>query len=158
MTKPVLQPRKYLYFTRYHQYDSIHPNIIIVAKPWWSPAWSWWKRYRQSAVQSTVYYEKGIGSLQYKAFFHHYQGSIDFNTVNVHRTVGMYFLVSTGNRADIEWHDLQRSYLSNTFPAPGSVRINAVPRDSISPYTPYGEYQEHILARKTWTMFQQWCR
>ena len=36
------------------------------------------------------------------AFFHHYQGSIDFNTVNIHRTVGMYFLVSTGNRGDIE--------------------------------------------------------
>ena len=43
-------------------------------------------------------------------FFHHYQGSIDFNTVNIHCTVGMYFLVSTGNRGDIEWHDLQRSY------------------------------------------------
>ena len=36
------------------------------------------------------------------SFFHHYQGSIDFNTVNIHRTVGMYFLVSTGNRGDIE--------------------------------------------------------
>ena len=39
---------------------------------------------------------------EYRAFFHHYQGSIDFNTVNIHRTVGMYFLVSTGNRGDIE--------------------------------------------------------
>ena len=38
----------------------------------------------------------------YYAFFHHYQGSIDFNTVNVNRTVGMYSLVSTGNRGDIE--------------------------------------------------------
>ena len=47
---------------------------------------------------------------KYWPFFHHYQGSIDFNTVNIHRTVGMYFLVSTGNRGDIEWHDLQRSY------------------------------------------------
>ena len=36
------------------------------------------------------------------SFFHHYQGSIDFNTVNIHRTVGMYFLISTGNRGDIE--------------------------------------------------------
>ena len=35
-------------------------------------------------------------------FFHHYQGSIDFNTVNIHRTVGMYFLISTGNSGDIE--------------------------------------------------------
>ena len=40
--------------------------------------------------------------LQYESFFHHYQGSIDFNTVNIHRIVGMYFLVSTGNRGDIE--------------------------------------------------------
>ena len=39
---------------------------------------------------------------EYEPFFHHYQGSIDFNTVNIHRTVGMYFLVSTGNRDDIE--------------------------------------------------------
>ena len=39
---------------------------------------------------------------EYRAFFHHYQGNIDFNTVNIHRTVGMYFLVSTGNRGDIE--------------------------------------------------------
>ena len=38
----------------------------------------------------------------YYSFFHHYQGSIDFNTVNIHRNVGMYFLVSTGNRGDIE--------------------------------------------------------
>ena len=45
--------------------------------------------------------------------------------------------------------------LSNTLPTPGSVRINTVPRDSISPYTPLGEYQEHILARKTLTTFQQ---
>ena len=36
------------------------------------------------------------------AFFHHYQGSIDFSTANIHRTEGMYFLVSTGNRGDIE--------------------------------------------------------
>ena len=43
------------------------------------------------------------------SFFHHYQGSIDFSTVNIHRNVGMYFFVSSGNRDDIEWHDLQRS-------------------------------------------------
>ena len=41
-------------------------------------------------------------TLSYYPFFHHYQGSIDFNTVNIHRTVGMYFLISTGNRGDIE--------------------------------------------------------
>ena len=42
------------------------------------------------------------GTVVCLTFFHHYQGSIDFNTVNIHRTVGMYFLVSTGNRGDIE--------------------------------------------------------
>ena len=26
---------------------------------------------------------------------HHYQGSIDFDTVNIHPTVGMYFLIET---------------------------------------------------------------
>ena len=39
---------------------------------------------------------------RYEAFFHHYQGSIDFNIVNIHPTVEMYFLISTGNRDDIE--------------------------------------------------------
>ena len=42
------------------------------------------------------------GKVEYNTFFHHYQGSIDFNTVNIHRTVGMYFFVSTGDRYDIE--------------------------------------------------------
>ena len=35
------------------------------------------------------------------AFSHHYQGSIDFNTVIILRTIGMYFLVFTGNIVDI---------------------------------------------------------
>ena len=35
-------------------------------------------------------------------FFHHYQGSIDFNIVNIHPTAAMYLFVSTGNRNDIE--------------------------------------------------------
>ena len=35
-------------------------------------------------------------------FHSQYQGSIYSNTVNIHRTVGMYFLISTGNRGDIE--------------------------------------------------------
>ena len=33
-------------------------------------------------------------------FSHHYQGSIDF--INIHHTVGMYFLVFAGNKDDIE--------------------------------------------------------
>ena len=48
----------------------------------------------------------------YFSFSRHYQGSIDFNTVNIKRTIGMYFLVFTGNRVDIERYDLQRSYHS----------------------------------------------
>ena len=35
-------------------------------------------------------------------FFHNYQGSIDFNIVNIHPTAAMYLFVSTGNRNDIE--------------------------------------------------------
>ena len=33
----------------------------------------------------------------YGTFSHHYQGSIDFNTVNIQRTKGMYFLVYIDN-------------------------------------------------------------
>ena len=43
------------------------------------------------------------------SFSHHYQGSIDFNTANIQRNIGMYFLVFTGNRVDIGGDDLQRS-------------------------------------------------
>ena len=52
---------------------------------------------------------KSLGRRGCKAFSHHYQRSIDFNIVNIHLTIGMYFLVSTGNRDDIEWNDPQRS-------------------------------------------------
>ena len=38
----------------------------------------------------------------HKSFFHHFQGNIQFNTVNNHRTIRMYFLECTGNRDDIE--------------------------------------------------------
>ena len=39
----------------------------------------------------------------YFTFSHHYQGSIDFNTVNIHRSIRMYFLTFdfNGNRDDI---------------------------------------------------------
>ena len=40
--------------------------------------------------------------IQYLTFFHHYQGSIDFNIVNIHPNEEMYFFVPTGNRDDIE--------------------------------------------------------
>ena len=68
------------------------------------------------------------------AFFHHYQGSIDFNTVNIHRTVGMYFLVSTGNRGDIEWHDLQRSYYPIHSLLPG-VYVSILSLGTVFPRT-----------------------
>ena len=83
------------------------------------------------------------------------QGSIDFNTVNIQRTIGMYFLIFTGNRVDIGGYDLQRSYHPIHSLCPRECTEKYVPRDSISPYTPLGEYQEHILARETLTMFQQ---
>ena len=51
----------------------------------------------------------------HKNKIYHYQWSIDFNTVNTHRSVGVYFLVSTGNRDDIEWHDLQRYNIQYTL-------------------------------------------
>jgi len=34
-------------------------------------------------------------------FLHHYQGSIDFNTVNIHRTVWVYFLIFPRSRDGI---------------------------------------------------------
>ena len=68
------------------------------------------------------------------SFFHHYQESIDFNTVNIHRTVGMYFLVSTGNRGDIEWHDLQRSYYPIHSLLPG-VYVSILSLGTVFPRT-----------------------
>ena len=67
--------------------------------------------------------------------------SIDFNIVNIHHTVGMYFLILTGNRDDIEWHNLQRKYhaIHDTLPAPlgvywavGRVFLATLPRRRIS--------------------------
>ena len=53
--------------------------------------------------------EKNISKSKHCTFFHHYQGSIDFNIVNIHPTAAMYLFVSTGNRNDIEWNDQQWS-------------------------------------------------
>ena len=36
-----------------------------------------------------------------------YSLNIDFKTVNIYNNVGMCFLILTGNRNDIEWHDIQ---------------------------------------------------
>ena len=79
-------------------------------------------------------------TIRYNTFFHHYQGSIDFNTVNIHHTAGMYFLVFTGNRDDIEWHDLQRSYYPFSLHQQGRIDLNTVNTNwgegDISWYTP----------------------
>ena len=48
--------------------------------------------------KSIQYHEMPANTVLY----YHYQGNIDFNTVNIHCTVGMYFLLLTGNRDDIE--------------------------------------------------------
>ena len=53
-------------------------------------------------------------------FSNHYQGSIDFNTVNIHCTVFL-GIHSTGNRDDTEWYDLQGPYYP--IHSPGSVLL-----------------------------------
>ena len=47
-------------------------------------------------------------SERYSPLSRHYQKGFDFKTVNIHRTVGMYFFVFACNGDDIV-HDLQRS-------------------------------------------------
>ena len=67
------------------------------------------------------------------AFSHHYQGSIDSNTVNIHRNVGMYSLAIGMILNDMIIRDRIIPY---TPCSPGNVRGNTVPRGSIDPYTP----------------------
>ena len=89
--------------------------------------------------------------------------SIDVNIVNIHQTVGMYFLILTGNSDDIEWHDLQRSYhpVHDTLPAPlgvywalGTVGYVIKPGYFLI-HSRDDEYQAHILAWKRLIMLQQ---
>ena len=79
----------------------------------------------------------------------HSQGNLDFNTVNIHWTEGMYFFIGMTWSTEIT--------LSNILAAPKGVYGKYCPRDSISCYTSWGQYQEQILARKTFIMLQQWC-
>ena len=65
-----------------------------------------WNEYQ---VIPTMWRDPDIRFGSQKSFFHHYQGSIDFNIVNIHPTAAMYLFVSTGNRNDIEWNDQQWS-------------------------------------------------
>jgi len=84
------------------------------------------------------------------SFFYHYQGSIDFNTVNIRRTVGMYFLVSTGNRGDIEWHDLQRSYYPIHSLLPG-VYVSILSLGTVFPRTlPWANIRNTSSRGKHW--------
>ena len=61
-----------------------------------------------------------------------------FNTVNIQRTIDMYFLIFTGNKVDIREYDLQRSYypIHSLTLCPRACTEKYCPRDSISPYTP----------------------
>ena len=83
-----------------------------------------------------VYLYFQTANIIYSTFSHHYQGSIDFNTVNIQRTKGMYFLVLTGNRADIGGYDLLRAYYPIQSLCPRECTEKYRPRDIISLYTP----------------------
>ena len=101
---------------------------------------------RYSRVQSGSARQPGSPfSSEYKAFSHHNQGSIDFNTFNIHHTVGKYFLIFTYNRDDIEWKDLQRSYFPIHSQPPRECIGKYCPRD-----TPKGEYQAHVSYVSAW--------
>ena len=59
-------------------------------------------------------------------------------------TVGMYFLMFTCNKNDIEWYDLQRSHFRIHYLLPRECIGKYCPRDNISWYTPQGKYQNNI--------------
>ena len=70
-----------------------------------------------------------------QTFFHHYQGSIDFNTVNIHRTVWVYFLIFPGSRDGILSEMFFKDHIIQYTPCSlGSVQGNTSlgSRDSIS--------------------------
>ena len=68
---------------------------------------------------------KSLGGVRYRAFPHHYQGRIDFNTVNPSHSTGM-DLVS--------------------IPASRGVLANPIPRDKIFQYSPCRELSTHPRA------------
>ena len=57
------------------------------------------------------------GNGRHFSFSYHYQGSIDFNIVNIQRTIGMNFLVFTGTRLILD-DIITETILSNTLPVP----------------------------------------
>ena len=72
------------------------------------------------------------------AFSHHYQGSINCNTANIHNTnqIGMLYILCslTDTMDDIESFDLQRLYfpIYSTICSLGSVLTYTLPRDLFS--------------------------
>ena len=98
----------------------------------------------------------GLSNLkQHDAFFHHYQGSIDFNIVNIHPTIEMYFFVSTGNRDDVEGNDQQRSSCPIPSLLPGvygsilslgTVFLRTLPREDTGTH-PHAENIDNVPAK-----------
>ena len=74
----------------------------------------------------------------------HSLSSIDFDIANIHHTVGMYFLILTGNRDDNEWHELSKIISSNTWYT--SCSLGSV-LGSISWYTPARTNIRHTSLR-----------
>ena len=61
----------------------------------------------------------------YNTFVHHYQGSIDFNTVNIHRTVWVYFLIFPRSRDGILSEMIFKDHIIQYTPCSlGSVQGN----------------------------------
>ena len=82
-----------------------------------------------------------VSRSQYFPFFHHYQGSIDFNTVNIHRTVWVYFLIFPGSRDGILSEMIFKDHIIQYTPCSlgsvqgntslGTVFLDTLPRGNI---------------------------
>ena len=81
------------------------------------------KTYTPRLSADTDIFQIRSSSVSYLSYFSlHYQGCIDFNTVNIHRTVGLYVLIFS-----IHLHDLQR---------PNYALCSLLPRECIGKYCP----------------------
>ena len=78
-------------------------------------------------------------AMQYDAFSHHYQGSIDFNTVNIHRTVWVYFLIFPRSRDGILSEMIFKDHIIQYTPCSlGSVLENTALGTVFSDTLPIG--------------------
>ena len=78
---------------------------------------------------------------EHLSFLHHYQGSIDFNTVNIHRTVWVYFLIFPGSRDGILSEMIFKDHIIQYTPCSlgsvqgntslGTVFLDTLPRGNI---------------------------